>query len=88
LNRSQNPGGHKEGRASFPIKSQYKNLINPYLYFLERRGREKRKRDRKRGGARRRWWPGAGLSGARREERGEGVFKVPTQESKIPFDLN
>ena len=26
LNRSQNPGGHKEGRASFPIKSQYKNL--------------------------------------------------------------
>ena len=25
MNRSQNPGGHKEGRASFPIQSQYKN---------------------------------------------------------------
>ena len=24
LNRIQNPGGHKEGRASFPIQSQYK----------------------------------------------------------------
>ena len=24
LKRSQNPGGHKEGRASFPIQSQYK----------------------------------------------------------------
>ena len=43
MNRSQNPGGHKEERASFPIKSQYKNLNNPYLYFLERRGRKKRK---------------------------------------------
>ena len=43
MNQSQNPGGHKEGRASFPIKSQYKNLSNPYLYFLEKRGRKKRK---------------------------------------------
>ena len=24
----------------------------------------------------------------RREERGEGVFKVPTQGSKIPLDSN
>ena len=75
MNRSQNPGGHKEGRASFPIKSQYKNLINPYLYFLERRGREKRKRDRKRGAA-----PGEGggvvlvsLAPGEREERVRGI---------------
>ena len=27
----QNPGGHKEGRASFPDQSQYKILKNPYL---------------------------------------------------------
>jgi len=41
LNRSQNPGGHKERRASFPVKSQYKNLNNPYRYFLEGRGRKR-----------------------------------------------
>ena len=52
----------------------------------EREGEEKERQER--GGARRRWRPGAGLSGAGREERGEGVFKVLTQESKIPFDLN
>ena len=27
----QNPGGHKEGRASFPDQSPYKILKNPYL---------------------------------------------------------
>ena len=43
LKRSQNPGGHKEGRASFPIKSQYKNLVNPYLesYPREEKGRKR-----------------------------------------------
>ena len=42
MNRSQNPIGHKEGRASFPNKSQYKNLNNQYLKSLERRGRKRR----------------------------------------------
>jgi len=83
LNRSQNPGGHKEGRASFPIKSQYKNLINPYLYSLERRGREKRKRDRKRGVA-----PGEGggvvlVCLAQRDRRGvTGYLRCPRRGPK------
>ena len=43
----QNPGGHKEGWASFPEQSQYKILKNPWLktLVLERRGREPRERE-------------------------------------------
>ena len=46
-------------------------------------------REEERGGARRR--AAAFCSGwlvQGREERGEGVFKVPTQGSKIPLDSN
>ena len=46
LTRIQNPGGHKEDWASFPTQSQYKDLKNPYLKSLERRGR-KNKREEK-----------------------------------------
>ena len=53
---------------------------------------EKRKEDEQRGGEGRRQEKGSGVlfwvAGARREERGEEVFKVPTQGSKIPSDLN
>ena len=89
MNQSQNPGGHKEGRASFPIKSQYKNLNNPYLLFSSLRERRRTGRERHMG---ERWEALAGGSvffqAQGREERGEGVFKVPTQGSKIPLDSN
>ena len=46
LIRIQNPGGHKEGMASFPIQSQYKvsNLhgSNPTLEKKERKNREEK----------------------------------------------
>ena len=49
LNRIQNPGGHKEGRASFPIQSQYKvSKIHGSNLTLEKRGRKNRKGERKR----------------------------------------
>ena len=88
MKRNQNPGGHKEGRASFPIQSQYKvskiHTLNP----TPREGREEEQR-RGREGAQEK---GAGGLGARQKERerrgGEEVFMVPTQGSKIPLDLN
>ena len=47
LNRIQNPGGHKEGRASFPIQSQYKvSKIHGSNPTLEKRGRKNRERER------------------------------------------
>ena len=76
LNRSQNPGGHKEGRASFPIKSQYNNLNNPYLYFLERRREEEeRGRKRRQGGGGCLWVPGPKRERERERERG---YLIPT----------
>ena len=33
-------------------------------------------------------WSGRQAKGERKRERGEGVFMMPTQESKIPLDLN
>ena len=68
-NRRQTPRGHKEDWASFPTQSQYKNLNNPYLKSLERRGRKKRGGRGHQGGGER----GCGFSagaGREREERG------------------
>ena len=53
---------------------------------LEKRGRRNREEEREVA-------PGKGEAvlfwqGATTEERSERVFKVPTQGSKIPFDLN
>ena len=89
LIRIQNPGGHKEGRASFPIQSQYKvskiHTLNP----TPREGREEEQREG-REGAREKSWLHSGRQAKReRERRGsEGVFIVPMQGSKIPLDLN
>ena len=46
LNQIETTRGHKEGRASFPIKSQYKNVNNPYLLFSSLRGRRRAGRKR------------------------------------------
>ena len=92
LRCSQNPGGHKEGRASFPIQSQYKDSkIHSSNPTLEEKGRKNRREgERRMGGRGRRRRAGRGrvLFQALRERGGEGVFMVPTQGSKIPLDLN
>ena len=63
LKRNQIPGGHKEGRASFPIQSQYKDSkihsSNPTP--REEGGRTEEREERRQGG-------GAGLA-AREKER-------------------
>ena len=78
----QNPGGHKEGRASFPIQSQYKvskiHTLNPTL--------EKRKGGRKEGREGRQEKEGRLCSCARgkgkREREGEGVFNPNNSQPK------
>ena len=74
LIRIQNPGGHKEGRASFPIQSQYKvSKIHGSNPTLEKRGRKNR-------GGRRRALRGKGAcvwapsKGGEKERVGEGIF--------------
>ena len=81
LRQDQNPGGHKEGRASFPDLSTYKvSRIHGSNPREERWSREtgRRRWRQAQGSGSVLFWQGAG-----REERGEGVFKVPTQGSKI-----
>ena len=75
LKRSQNPGGHKEGRASFPIQSQYKvSKIHGSNPTLEKREWKNRKGERKRRTGGKGAAPGLG----EREERvGERIF-MPT----------
>ena len=71
LIRIQNPGGHKEGMASFPIQSQYKvskiHTLNP----TPREGREEEQRE---GRESARWRRGAapGHQPKRERERGKG----------------
>ena len=76
-----------KGLLSHQISVQKSHQSIPLSPREEREGEEK-ERQEEGAGARRRWWRGAGLSGTKREERGEGVFKVPTQGSKIPLDSN
>jgi len=82
LKRNQNPGGHKEGRASFPIQSQYKVSK---IHTLNPTPRERREEEQRRGreGAREK---GAGGLGARLEvggrRGGEGVFKPTNSRTK------
>ena len=71
LKRNQIPGGHKEGRASFPIQSQYKvskiHTLNP----TPREGWEEEQREGTEGARE----EGAGVLGARQKresKRGEG----------------
>ena len=56
------------------------------------RGRRRTEREREgeqRERVGRRWLVEDGyVPGAKREERGEGIFMVPTQGSKIPLDSN
>ena len=69
LKRNQIPGGHKEVRASFPIRSQYKvskiHTLNPNL--------EKRKGGREKAemGARRRRGGSVLAQGEREKKKGE-----------------
>ena len=72
-----------------PRSISVQKLKNPWLrtLVLERRGRELRDRGREVApGTRERWFYSGKAQG--REERGERVFKVPTQGSKIPLDSN
>ena len=80
LRRNQIPEGHKEGRASFPIQSQYKvSKIHGSNPTLEKRGRKNRKGERRRTGEER----GERLSWRKREERvGERYLNPLTLELK------
>ena len=61
LTQDRNPEGHKEGRASFPIQSQYKvSKIHTPNPTLEKRGRKNRERGRRRTEERGLWAPGKG----------------------------
>ena len=84
LIRIQNPRGHKEGRASFPIQSQYKDSkihsSNPTLEEKGRKNRREGERDA---------WEKQGdtcsvpAKGARERERGgEGVFNPNNSQPK------
>ena len=83
LIRNQKPGGHEEDRASFTNQSQYKVSRTIALKSTPMKGRRRTGRRK-----RRRQGEGVACLGARQRERGEGVFMVPTQGSKIPLDLN
>ena len=68
LKRNQNPGGHKEGRASFPIQSQYKDSkIHSSNPTLEEKGRKNIREGEWRTGGRGRW---------RRAGRGSILFQA------------
>ena len=74
LRQNQHPGGHKEGRAFFPIQSQYKDSkIHSSNPTLEEKGR-KNKEERERGA----WWRGRLLlvPGQRREREREREERV------------
>jgi len=81
LKRNQIPGGHKEGRASFPIQSQYKDskihTPNPTL--------KKRKGGREEGRQGRQDRERQLCSCARGKEgrEGEGVFNPNNSQPKI-----
>ena len=81
LRRDQNPGGHKEGRASFPDQFTYKVFTNPWLksLTLERR----REGQRGEGGARLRERRAACCPGQKSEREGEGVFNPNNSQPKI-----
>ena len=66
MNRRQNPGGHKEGRASFPDQFTYKVFTNPWLKSLTLERREGQGGEEE--GAR----EVACCPGKRREREGEG----------------
>jgi hypothetical protein len=66
LKRNQNPGGHKEGRDSFPIQSQYKDSkIYSSNRNLEEKGRKNRREGERRTGGR---WAAPGLEERERRE--------------------
>ena len=70
LRRNQHSEGHKEGRASFPIQSQYKvSKIHTPNPTLEKRGRKNRERGRRRTEERGLWAPGKESSEERVGER-------------------
>ena len=51
LTQDQNPGGHKEDRASFPNQIQHKvSIIHGSNPTLEKRGRKNREREEAHGG--------------------------------------
>ena len=79
----QNPEGHKEDCASIPNQSQYKTQQS-MLKSLAQETRGKGEHTERE--APEKWDEGDVLVLASAQERGEGwgVFKVPTQGSKIP----
>ena len=81
LRRNQHPGGHKEGRASFPIQSQYKvSKIHTPNPTLEKKGRKSREREG--GGAQRRGGSGHQDRRATEERVGERYLCPLTLELK------
>ena len=85
LKRSQNPGGHKKGRASFPIQSQYKvsKIHTPNPNPREEKGGGTRERGRSRQGEGVLLVLGAWLKEEReREGVGRGYLSPTTPELK------
>jgi len=86
LKRNQNPGGHKEGRASFPIQSQYKDSkiysSNP---TLEEKGMKNRREGERRTGGR----AAAVWAPAKKRERVSRYLcpLIPKLRTKLPLDL-
>ena len=76
-----------KGLLSHQISVQKSQQSIPLVLILEReeKNRERETHGREVGGAG--WWE-CFFQAQGREERGEGVFKVPTQGSKIPLDSN
>ena len=72
IEMKSNPGGHKEGRASFPIQSQYKDSkIHSSNPTLEEKGRKNRREGERRTGGRGR---------RRRAGRGSILFQATQRE--------
>ena len=89
LIRIQNPGGHKEGRASFPIQSQYKvskiHASNSIPREERRRTERGREGDGRKGQAAPGWERERSVPGAKREREGvRGYLWCPRRGPKYP----
>ena len=73
------------GKGLFSHSISVQSLKNPWFKSYPREEREEEQREGREGARER---EASGQPKERERERGEGVFIVPTQGSKIPLDLN
>ena len=90
MNKKEMNSKPRRAQGGMGLLSRTISVPNPQVSMAKNPSpREERERTER---ERRRWRQEKGeavlfwLAGAQREERGEGIFMVPTQGSKIPLD--